>query len=198
MKSVLIYFKGLFCVLALIATHSVMAQIMKPGLWEMKQSLPADPKQKAAMEEMEKQMAKVPPEQRKMIEQMRDQAMAKAGVSMNINAGIVTIKMCITKEQAELNELHTMGDKAQCTHKNTRSGTVLHSQFVCTKPDMHGESTTTFNSNEAFSSEVKMVINLAGKMEEKKMSSLGRWLGTDCGDIKPYNANTNLPVQKKP
>ena len=72
---------------------SASAQSLKPGLWEISHKTQfgagAMSDKMAAMKD---QMASLPPDQRKMMEDM----MAKQGVSMGA-AGGVTVKTCITK-----------------------------------------------------------------------------------------------------
>ena len=69
------------------------AQDFKPGLWEIKQKPELDPQRQAQMEQMQKQMAALPPEQRKQLESM----MSKNGVSMNFQGGELTLKGAVIK-----------------------------------------------------------------------------------------------------
>src|SRR5690606_31028101 len=95
---------GLVC-LGLLVTP-VAAQTMKPGLWEitnkMGDSGESGAKMAAAMEQMQKQMASMSPEQRKQMEKM----MAQQGVNMSPGAagGGMSARVCITKEMAARNE----------------------------------------------------------------------------------------------
>ena len=49
---------------------SASAQDFKPGLWEIRQKPQLDPQRQAQMEQMQKQMAALPPEQRRQMESM--------------------------------------------------------------------------------------------------------------------------------
>src|SRR5829696_269831 len=90
--------------LAIVAATTFSAgawgQNLKPGLWEVTNNMKGgsgDMGQAAA--QAQQQMAKMPPEQRKMMEEM----MAKQG--MRMGAGGSSVKMCVTKEMSERNEL---------------------------------------------------------------------------------------------
>jgi len=58
--------------------------------------------------------------------------------------------------------------------------------FTCTNPPSSGEGEVTFSSPDAYS--MKMVVNttIQGRAEKINMDGSGRWLGSDCGDIKPF------------
>lgn len=170
--------------LALLACVSlpalVQAQGMKPGLWEMTQKPQLDPAQQAKMEQMQKQLANMPPEQRKMMEQM----MGQRGMSVSAMAGgVISVKSCISKEQAERHEM-PVNENGRCKHDIQRSGRTVKSHFVCTDPASEGDGEFTFDSPEHYSN--KLTI----KRGDKVMTITGeaRWLGADCGDIKPATA----------
>ena len=80
------------------------AQTMKPGLWEITNKMGGSgdqgAKMAAAMEQMQKQMASMPPEQRKQMEKM----MAQQGMAPGAGGGMAT-RICMTKEMAARNEL---------------------------------------------------------------------------------------------
>ncbi|RZJ04460.1 MAG: DUF3617 family protein, partial [Rubrivivax sp.] len=106
--------------LAGLAVGVSQAQTMKPGLWEFKQTPQLDPARQAQMAQAQKAMESVPPEQRKMVEQM----MTKNGVSMNMAGGVITIKTCVTKEQAERN-MAPVNQSGKCTQDVKRSDNTI-------------------------------------------------------------------------
>src|SRR5258706_9311672 len=79
------------------------AQNLKPGLWEITNKMQTGSGQmEQQMAQMQQQMANMPPEQRKMMEEM----MAQRGMKMGGGAGGgMTVKVCMTKEMVEKNEL---------------------------------------------------------------------------------------------
>jgi hypothetical protein len=170
---------------ALLAS-AASAQTMKPGLWEITNQMQGAQGSQAAgaMAEMQKQLASMPPEQRKMMEEM----MAKQGVQMGKSTnGGMAIKVCMTKEMVERNDVAQQQDG--CTHTTSpRSGNTMKFAFVCTKPPSRGDGQVTFVSPEAYTMQMKATSSARGKEETMDMQSSGKWLGTDCGNIKPLGA----------
>ncbi|HEY9107671.1 MAG TPA: DUF3617 domain-containing protein [Roseateles sp.] len=159
------------------------AQTMKPGLWEFKQTPQLDPARKAQLEQAQKAMDNMPPERRAMIEQM----MGKQGVSVNMAGGVITLKTCITKEQAERN-FAPVSTQGNCTQESKRSGKVIQTHFVCTDPASEGDAVVTLRGSEGFTNDVTIRRDRQGKTETTKVSGEGRWLGADCGDVQPMKS----------
>jgi len=154
--------------------------MMKPGLWEMHQTPEFSPEQQAKMEQAQKAMASMPPEQKAMMEKM----MAQRGVSMNMSGGTITVKTCLSKEQAERNAPPVTDAKSRCTHDVKRNGNTIHTHFSCMDPASEGDSDVTLTGN-GFTSKTRVTHQRNGKTETVSISGDGRWLGTDCGDLKP-------------
>ncbi len=161
------------------------AQSMKPGLWEFSfkmQNGSAD--MDRAHAEMQKQMASMPPEQRKMMED----AMAKRGMSPGGgSSGGTTTQACITKEMAERNEVPSQ--KSDCkTTTSPRMGNTVKMSFVCTNPPSTGEGELTFASPEAFTMKMQVASAARGAPDKMNMEQTGKWLTADCGSVKPAAA----------
>jgi hypothetical protein len=160
---------------------SVQAQNMKAGLWEIKQIPELDSQRQAQLEEAQKRMAAMPPEQRKMMEQ----AMAQHGINVDMGAGgAITIKRCVSKEQAERNT-PPLTDKGKCKHDVQRSGNVIHTHFSCTDPVSEGDSDVTLRGSDGFTSKTRITHQRGGRSETVNVSGEARWLGADCGELKP-------------
>ena len=56
---------------------------------------------------------------------------------------------------------------------------------ACTKPPSTGEGQVTFTSPEAYSMKMVVTSESRGKPEKMNMEGGGKWLGADCGNIKP-------------
>jgi hypothetical protein len=167
----------------IVAAFTAAAQnniAMKPGLWEMHQKPELPPEQQAKMEQAQKAMASMPPEQRAMIEKM----MAQKGVSMDMNGGTITIKTCLSKEQAEKNIAPVTDAKNNCTHDVKRSGNTIHTHAVCTDPESVIDSDVTLTSD-GFTNKARIVRQRNGKPETITVTGDARWLGSDCGGLKP-------------
>lgn len=178
---------GLVCLCLMITP--VAAQTMKPGLWEITNKMGGSgdqgAKMAAAMEQMQKQMASMPPEQRKQMEKM----MAQQGVNMAPGAaGGMSVRVCITKEMAARNETpaQTRGD---CKHEQMqKSGNTTRFKFTCTKPPSSGEGEVTMNGSESYTMKMKMTSQAKGKPEQMTMDAQGKWVASDCGSVKPVAA----------
>jgi hypothetical protein len=171
-------------VAAALAAGSAFAQShMKPGLWEITQKMQTGSGQmEQQMAQMQQQMANMPPEQRKMVEQM----MAQRGMKIGAGGGNgMTIKMCMTKEMIERNEMPQQ-QRGDCkTTLQPAVGNTRKMSFTCSNPPSSGEGQYTMTSPDAYA--MKMMVNttVQGKPETMNMEGTGRWLGADCGDIKP-------------
>jgi hypothetical protein len=169
----------------LLAAPPALAQNLKPGLWEVNNKMQSSSGQmEKAMAESQKQMAAMPPEQRKMMQDM----MAKQGLSMGPGAGgNMAVKICMTKEMAERNELPAQQGDCKTTN-SPRSGNTMKMSFACTQPPSSGEGTVTFVSPEAYTMKMTMKSMMQGKPETMTMDGGGKWLSADCGNIKPLAA----------
>jgi hypothetical protein len=164
------------------ASFAASAQSMKPGLWEVNTRMQAASGQmQKDMAEAQRQMASMPPEQRKMVQDM----MAKQGVSMGKGGpGTMGVKVCMTKEMVERNDMPSQrNDCKQITAP--RSGNTMKISFTCTNPPSSGEGQITFASPEAYTMNMAMSTVVQGKPEKVNMDASGKWLSADCGAIKP-------------
>jgi hypothetical protein len=161
------------------------AQTLKPGLWEITQKTKVGGQDMGAqMAQMQAQLAKLPPEQRKMMEDM----MAKQGVSMPSAsaAGGTVLKVCMSKEMVERNQFNQAGGPGDCTHtQQPRSGNTMKFSFACKNPPSTGEGEVTFSGAEAYHTKVVVNTQRGGKAERGEVDSSGKWLSADCGAIKP-------------
>lgn len=163
------------------------AQSMKPGLWEITNKMggsgDSGAKMNAAMEQMQKQMASMSPEQRKQMEKM----MAQQGVNMSPGApgGGMSTRVCITKEMAARNEAPAQ-HQGDCKQESMqKSGNTTKFKFSCSKPPSTGEGEVTLNSPESYTMKMKMMSQAKGKPEQMTMDAQGKFLSSDCGSIKP-------------
>jgi len=174
---------ALLAALAICALPS-SAQNMKPGLWEINNKMQTGNGQfEKAMAQMQAQMASMPPEQRKMMEDM----MARQGVDLSglgSNGGMV-VKMCMTKEMVAQNQV-PIQQQGDCTHRlSPVVGNSMKVSFSCTNPPASGEGQITFKGDTAYAMKMNMRSTAAGKPETMSLDATGKWLGADCGNIKP-------------
>lgn len=168
----------------LILAAAASAQTrLQPGLWEQTQQM------KTGSGQMENQMAQaqarlaaLPPEQRKMVEQM----MAQQGVGQGSAPG--SLRLCISKAQAEGGEMPRADER--CTHQiSQRSGNSMHFSFQCSgNPPSSGEGDYTVTSGTAYTSQMTMKTVVKGRPETIQMTQQGRFISPDCGALKPIQA----------
>jgi len=163
------------------ASPGVFSQTkMRPGLWEHSFTTKSQSGQmEKSMAEMQQQLASMPPEQRKMMEQM----MAQQGVGMGAQGR--SVRMCITKEQAERDEIPQQ--QGNCTQQVVqRSGNTVKMKFSCTgNPPTSGESEVTFSSPTAYTGRSVVNTTIEGKPDRMTMEQSGKWLSAECGEVKP-------------
>jgi hypothetical protein len=164
----------------LAATGVANAQNLKPGLWEHGFTMKsASGEIEKGMAQAQAELARLPPDQRKMMEQM----MAQQGVGMTGKAS--SVRLCITPEQASRTELPA-GD-GKCEQKSLqRSGSTIRTSFVCAgPPPTSGQSEITLKGDTAYSGRSVVDTTVKGKPERMTMDVTGKWLSADCGNVKP-------------
>jgi hypothetical protein len=158
---------------------------IKPGLWENTTTSEMSGMSMPAMPAIsEDQLAKMPPAQRAQVE-----AMMKGGMGA---PRTTTTKACITKEQLT-RSIFDNGDKS-CSYKLTNSSSSNQMVHVeCTR----GTTKTAgdLNLDRVDSEHVKgnMLMKTTdsaaaagrGQNMNIKISFTNKWLGADCGDVKP-------------
>ena len=159
-----------------------LAQKMAPGLWETQVEVGSgNPEMQAQMKRAQEQMAKMPPEQRKMMEDM----MAKQGVQMGAAGGKPSIRYCLTKEQAERNQFPT-DNEGRCKQDSLeRSGNTVRFKYSCSNPPSSGTGEATFISDKAYT--MKMVVegtSAKGQSGQMQLASSAKWVAADCGTVK--------------
>ena len=166
----------------LLASAGAFAQPkLAPGLWEHSfQMKGGGAEMDAAMAKMQKEMAAMPPEQRKMVEEM----MAGRGVKIGSNGTSTTVQVCMTKEQVARDQVPMDG---RCTQQNVqRSGNTMRFKFACTgEHPTSGEGEYTFADDKSYSGRSTIDTTVDGKPQRMEVQNSGKWLGADCGSVKP-------------
>ena len=167
-----------FALAAACAAFGASAQNLKPGLWEVRHKLQGNPEMERQLEEARKQMAAMPPEQRRQMEAM----MAGRGVQMGV--GGHSVRMCLTREMVERNEIPAQQGDCRMTNQQ-RTGNTLKVNFTCTNPPSSGESRMTINSPESYAMKTTASSSIDGRVETMSVEGSGKWVGADCGSLKP-------------
>jgi len=171
----------LLAALAAFVAFGAQAQTqLKPGLWEQVGTIKSQSGQiEKAMAEAQAQIAKLPPEQRRQIEQM----MAERGVG--IGNGATTVRLCLTA--ADVAQGNIPVQSGDCTQKVlNRDGNVTKVSFTCqTEPPVSGEGEVRVISPTSNLMTATVLTQVNGQPEKLDTTQKGTWLGDDCGSIKP-------------
>jgi len=153
------------------------AKTRKPGLWEVTTTMKFD-----------EGGPQIPPQQ---LEQMKAMGIKIPGMG----GDPIVMKQCLTQEQAEKEQApHATDNKSGCkTSDFKRSGGKFSAKMTC-DGNMKGEGEmegSYSSAGDAYQGTWKFAGTETGhgKPHDVKMSSQysGKWLGADCGDVKPFN-----------
>lgn len=183
-------YSGILLTALLLGSTTAYAQNIKPGLWEVQSKMGGNPEMEKAMAEMQKQLASMPPAQRKQMEAM----MGKQGMSVNAGGGM-TMKICITPEMAARQQLPTQTQGDCTTNITSRSGSTMKMAFACKNPPSKGEGTYTMQGDTGYSTHMTIESMQEGKPHNMTVDGQGKWLGTDCGAVKPIQMPAAAPKQ---
>lgn len=167
--------------LAAVALAAAPPAPLKPGLWEHSFTIKSQSgRVEAAITEMQRQIEQMPPEQRRMMEQM----MAGQGMAMRPGGGVV--KACLTEAEIARGALPQQeGCRQEVLEQSTER---LRLRFVCAgDPPTSGEGEIVFHGPERYSGASTLNTELDGRPEVMTVEQAGRWLSADCGDVKPRN-----------
>lgn len=179
MKSKLLAALAAFVAVGAPLTTHAQTQL-KPGLWEQVGTIKSQSGQiEKAMADAQAQIAKLPPEQRRQIEQM----MAERGVG--IGNGATTVRLCLTA--ADVAQGNIPVQSGDCTQKVlNRDGNVTKVSFTCqTEPPVSGEGEVRVISPTSNVMTATVLTQVNGQPEKLDTTQKGTWLGEDCGSIKP-------------
>lgn len=155
---------------------------IKPGLWQVtadSQQLNGKPLPDMSAQ-LAEQMKRMPPEMRA---QMEAQMKAK-GVQMAPGGGNMAIRMCMTKEMLDQNRWQKTEGNCKNTSM-THSGNTWSWKFTCTQPASEGEGSTTFTDSTSYNSDIRITSQRNGQPQTVSMKHHAKWLGADCGELKP-------------
>ena len=158
-----------------------LAGDMKAGLWEMKvlKQVVDGQDMRAQMQQMQQQLAGLPPEQRKQMEAM----MGRQGMSMGPGGAT---RMCISEEMAKRDTPVVDPDGRCQPTKISRSGNTTRYEIDCTMEGRRsqGKGESTFSGN-TVSSRMDMTTMDASGRHTMQTESQMTWLGANCGGLAP-------------
>lgn len=148
---------------------------IKPGLWEVKSQREMDGKSAPDPVAM---MKNLPPE----VRQRMEATMKQRGVDISGNGG--AIKMCMDKNS--LDKGRWQGAQGSCkTDIKTRSADRWTWHAVCSEPPSESDGEAVFKDPENYTVKTTTSLNIMGQPRKTTMAIDAKWLGADCGDLKP-------------
>ena len=164
---------------ALVSTAGLAAAQtppVKPGLWEVRSEREVAG-QKAAPPAAS--LDKLPPEVRAKVEaSLREKGVALGAGGVN--------RICMTKET--LDPSHWQGRNASCkTEYSTRNASVWKWHASCTQPASESDGEAVFASPESYTVKTSLTMTLSGRTQTSQHTLTSRWLGADCGNLKPFS-----------
>jgi hypothetical protein len=173
--------KGLFAGFVTAGTFSVVllaqASRLKPGLWEASAVMNMGD---VASMIAEDKLAKMTPEQRAQIQAMMKQAASNPTAS----------KICYTKEQLDKGLDYNLERAGTCKSKTISStGFKQVSEISCDNGKTQTNGTVTMEAvdPEHYSGLIQMKTLANGQSRDMTIKISGKWLGADCGDVKPHD-----------
>lgn len=165
---------GLIFCAAVAAENPIAGLNIKPGLWEIQHKTSVNGQRLPDMQQM---MANVPPGMRGQVEDM----MKKNGANLTEKG----IGVCVTPEQIARAEFAN-DPKGHCKTSDIKhNGNKLSLKMRCDDPKGEGETEITQINPEKWTSMTHMTIDERGQSQVINSEASGRWLGADCGDVKP-------------
>jgi Protein of unknown function (DUF3617) len=152
----------------------------KPGLWEVSSKVAMNGQ---AMPDMQTMLKNMPPEQRQQMEA----ALAKQGIVPGGGGkpGYTTMRMCFTAEHLRQGTLG-YAPKPDCQHRSEpAAANEMKFSFTCANPKSEGLAQVTWINETLFANSLHMRREHQGKMVQTAMQGSGKWLGADCGEVKP-------------
>jgi hypothetical protein len=154
---------------------------IKPGLWQVQTEREVDG-QRSRMPDMSEQLKNMPPEQRRQIEAM----MKQRGVDMS-GGNMNEMKICLSKDSVDPDPWQR--NQGTCkTDYSSRTATSWKWHTSCREPAAETDGEATFNSSDSYTVKTATTMTVQGQPRTTRMTLNSKWLGADCGDVKPVTA----------
>ena len=160
-----------------VARAELPAFNVNPGLWQVTTSGTASGAPSIPAEAL----AQLTPEQRVQVEAAMKGAMARVAAPR-------TMRSCITAEQLRRNPDFTRGGKSCQQSVVTRTATDIELRETCSGADTGAVSATvhlTARDRQTVVGTTLVTQNNGGKPLTIRQQISGKWLGPDCGAVKP-------------
>jgi len=173
---------SLITIFVVAGAHGVVraqtAPPIKPGLWQVQSQREVDG-QRTQMPDMSEHLKNMPPEQRKQIEaMMKQRGVDMSGGSMN------DMKICLSKDSVDPSQWQR--NQGTCTTDYvTRSSSAWKWHTSCREPAAETDGEAFFTSSDSYTVKTATTMTIQGQTRITRMTLNSKWLGPDCGDVKP-------------
>ena len=162
-----------------VLAADTMTPPIKPGLWQVTSEQSANGKQAPDPVAM---MQSLPPEVRARMEEM----MKARGVDMSGAGGT---RVCLSKESLDQGQWQSVAK--DCTTKIiSRSTASWKWHSSCPESGVESDGETLFTDAENYKVKLTTTMTMGGKPSTSQRNMTGKWLGADCGDLKPVTAKS--------
>jgi hypothetical protein len=111
-------------------------------------------------------------------------------MQLGTGAGGMSARICMSQQMVERSEL-PVSQQGNCRNtRHQRSGNTVKMAYTCTQPNSSGEGEFTLLSPQAYTSRMTVTDSAAGQAQKVTMTASGKWIGADCGGLKPLGAAT--------
>ena len=158
------------------AAHAQTAPPIKPGLWQVQSQREVDG-QKTQMPDMSEHLKNMPPEARKQMEAM----MKQRGVDMG---GGGDMRICLSKDSLDPGQWQR--NQGSCkTDYGSRSSSLWTWHTSCQEPASETDGEARFTGPDSYTVKTATTMTIQGETKTSRMTLDSKWLGPDCGDVKP-------------
>jgi Protein of unknown function (DUF3617) len=152
---------------------------IKPGLWAVQADRSVDGK---AMTPPADSMKKLSPETRARMEAM----MKEKGISVGGGAAAGGTRICLSKETLDAGHWQNAG--ANCkTDVVSRSASAWKWHSECPQTGSVTDGEALFANAENYTVNTASTRAFRGETKTTKMTIHAKWVGADCGDLKPFD-----------
>ena len=160
---------------------------IKPGLWEVRSDRKLDGQAAPAPADAMKNLS---PEVRAKI-----QAQMKAnGVAIGSNGAN---RVCLDKSSLDAGRWQSRATTCK-TDYSTRTASSWKWHSTCTQPESASDGEATFTNAENYTVTTTSTHSFRGEPKTTQMTIRAKWLGADCGDLKPIDPKAMAPKAVAP
>lgn len=150
---------------------------LKPGLWDVHIEREVNgQKQPDASERLKN----LPPEKRAQYEAM----MKKNGLATGAGGNN---QICYSRESLSRSPWTEAQTDCKVTYA-TRTTTAWKWHSSCAKMNVEADGEASFPNSENYTMVSSSVVNVGSTPRNSRTTITGKWMGSDCGDVKPFDA----------